>query len=323
MTRNLKDRNKEMAEIQIDVINHLAKADPLALIDGAELAYHTKIGEIADRIVGAENLRAVLLAGPSGSGKTTTANLLCDAIRERGEDATVLSLDDFYRSADDVNYPRTEDGERDFECPEALHTEDLKATLENITEGRAFLSPKYDFKVGARVLSEMHPAMPDGCVIIEGLHALNPGISENLPKDKIIKLFVSVSTNIEKDGKRIISGRKIRFCRRLVRDSIYRASDAKRTLSMWENVLLGEDKYLYPYKHTADIAFDTFHGFELGVMHDRAVALLTVPAVESNPYADIIIAALRKVEPIDEALVPRDSLLREFISGGIYHDIYK
>lgn len=311
-----------MADIELKKINSPAADSPETLVLDAEAKYREKIRAIAEHIVKKDNLRAVLLAGPSGSGKTTTANLLKDLIISLGEEATVLSLDDFYRDATDPDYPRSRDGERDFECPEALNLPELERTLRNITDGKPFLSPKYDFKIAKRCAEEIHPAMPDGCVIIEGLHALNPEISNSLPKDRILKLFVSVSTNITDGGERIISGRKIRFVRRLVRDSIYRAADAKRTLSMWNAVLLGEDEYLYPYKETADVAFDTFHAFELGVMRNRALTLLDEYR-EDNAYADIVREALRRVREIPEELVPEDSLLREFISGGIYHSIYK
>ena len=310
-----------MAEIDIKTLNHGALSNPTALISTAENRYHDKIAELASLAVEHHDLRAILLAGPSGSGKTTTANLLADAIRARGEDAIVLSLDDFYRDAADPKYPRCQNGERDFESPRALHLDDVIHTLECITEGKPFLSPKYDFKTSSRIAENIHPAMPDGCVIIEGLHALNPVISEKLPRDKILKLFVSVSTNINIDGERIISGRKLRFIRRMVRDSIYRAADANRTLDMWHGVILGEDEYLYPYKSTADVAFDTFHDFELGVMKHRATALLA-EVTEPDEFVETVRAALLAAHPIDDALVPTSSLIREFISGGIYHEIY-
>lgn len=310
-----------MAEIDIKKLNAEALRSPAAMIAEAEDRYHDKIAELATLAVEHHDLRAILLAGPSGSGKTTTANLLADAIRARGEEAIVLSLDDFYKDSKDPEYPRLDCGERDFESPSALHIEDIVHTLECITGGLPFPVPRYDFKCSSRVALEIHPAMPDGCVIIEGLHALNPLISERLPRDKILKLFVSVSTNINGDGCRIISGRKLRFIRRMVRDSIYRAADADRTLDMWRGVIEGEDRYLYPYKHTADVAFDTFHAFELGVMKKRATALLD-EAQEQDAFVQTVRAALGAAEPIDDTLVPENSLIREFISGGIYHEIY-
>lgn len=315
-------RFDDMAEIDIKILNGAAANNPIALISAAEDRYHDKIAELAKMAVEHHDLRAILLAGPSGSGKTTTANLLSDAIKRLGEDAMVLSLDDFYRAADDPEYPRLPGGERDFESPYALHLPDLTDTIKCITAGEAFLCPKYDFKTASRKEEYIHPAMPDGCVIIEGLHALNPVISSELPKDSILKLFVSVSTNINDGGERIISGRKLRFIRRLVRDSIYRAADAKRTLSMWQGVIEGEDRNLYPYKSLADVAFDTFHDFELGVMKERATELLCAEGVVDTGFVSIVKKALRMAEPIDEELVPENSLMREFISGGIYHEIY-
>lgn len=311
-----------MAEIDIKTINDSALKNPAALIRTAEDGYHKKIRELASLAVERSDLRAILLAGPSGSGKTTTANLLADAIKSLGEDAMVLSLDDFYRAADDPEYPRLSSGERDFESPFALHLPDLIQTLERITAGKPFLCPKYEFKTASRKEECIHPAMPDGCVIIEGLHALNPVISEKLPKDKILKLFVSVSTNINLGGERIISGRKLRFVRRLVRDSIYRGADAARTLSMWHGVIEGEDRYLYPYKELADVAFDTFHAFELGVMKKHAKQLLSDDKISSDFIVKTVNGALALTEEIAEDLVPENSLIREFISGGIYHEIY-
>ena len=311
-----------MAEIDVKALNSGAIENPSALINGSEERYHEKIEELAALATSRKDLRAILLAGPSGSGKTTTANLLADAIRRHGEDAIVLSLDDFYRSASDSQYPKLPSGERDFESPYALHLPDLVNTLESITEAKPFLCPKYDFKTASRRAEYIHPPMPDGCVIIEGLHALNPAISGRLPKDKILKLFVSVSTNINDGGNRIISGRKIRFVRRLVRDSIYRAAAAGRTLSMWQGVIEGEDRYLYPYKSLADVCFDTFHDFELGVKKKRAEGLLVGDELSDNFIVRTVKGALSKIEHIDDKLVPENSLIREFISGGIYHEIY-
>ena len=311
-----------MAEITVKELNAPVIADVGACIAAAEDEYHGKIAALADYLVGSGRIRIVMLAGPSGSGKTTTANLLADGIRARGEECLVVSLDDFYRDAVDPEYPRAEDGERNYECPEALHLCEVGATLLAISEGQSFSLPKYDFKEGRRVSLTEHPPMPEGCVIIEGLHALNPAICDPLPRDRVLKLFVSLSTNINEDGVRILSGRKLRFVRRMVRDSIYRGADAQRTLKMWEGVLKAEDIYLYPYKESADVAFDTFHRFEPGVMRSFAEALITEELESSSEYARTVITALRRAEHISAELIPENSLIREFIPGGIYEALY-
>ncbi len=310
-----------MAEITLSELNALTK-EPLTTIALSEKEYHDKITSVADAVVKNENIKVILLAGPSGSGKTTTANLISDAVKSRGESSMVVSLDDFYLDADDRNYPKHKNGEKDYECPEALDLPLITETLVRITENKSFSIPKYDFKVGGRVEMRQYAKPDHACVIIEGLHALNPSISSGLPKGSVLKLFVSVSTNINDNGVRILSGRKVRFIRRLVRDSIYRAANAERTLSMWHKVLAAEDVYLYPYKETSDLAFNTFHPFELPVMKGFAEKLISKRLAEADSYAGTVLAALEKIETIDHTLVPDNSLIREFIPGGIYEALY-
>ncbi len=311
-----------MAEMQLLFINKLARKYPSEMIRREEITYHAKIREIAERVTNDGKIKLILLAGPSGSGKTTSANLISDAIKEFGVSSSVVSLDDFYKTHGDPQYPKCDDGTHDYECPEALDLDMIRKTLEDITENRPYSVPKYDFKTGARTSVTEYPPVGSGCVIIEGLHALNPTISDALPKERILKVFVSVSTNISVEGKRILSGRKVRFIRRLVRDHLYRGADAKRTLDMWRGVLAAEDVYLYPYKSDADVAFDTFHTFELGVMKPFADGLLVGGDLVSDPYVKVVIEALKKIEPVDIDLVPDNSLIREFIPGGIYEHLY-
>ena len=312
-----------MAEITLYDLNGHIRQAPVIAIAEAEDAYHNQIKEIAKKVAEDDKIRIITLAGPSGSGKTTSANLISDAIKAYGKESIVVSLDDFYRNSDDPDYPRLTDGSRDFERPESLHLDEIAKTLKAIADGKEFTLPKYDFKIGGRASESLHAPILNGCVVIEGLHALNPKISGALPREQVLKVFVSVSTNIiASDGERLISGRKIRFVRRMVRDSIYRASDAERTLSMWDEVIAAEDVYLYPYKESADYKIDTFHLFELSVMRERALALISRELSDANSFAAIVFTALRAVEPLDEDYVPADSLIREFISGGIYDEIY-
>lgn len=311
-----------MAEISIEYINELAKSDPARLIREAEENYRAFADSIVKRVVENENIRIILLAGPSGSGKTTTANILADGIREAGLESRVISLDDFYREHNDPSYPKMPDGERDYESPDALDLPEIEKTMLDIVRGGDFTVPKYDFKVGGRVDLRKYPKISHGCVIIEGLHALNPKIFEHLPKDRILRVFISVSTNVNEGGERILSGRKLRFVRRMVRDSIYRGASAERTLDMWTGVLIGEEKYLYPFRENADVDFNTFHAFEPCVMRPYVLKLISDELAESDGFARTVRSAMKLTHAIDEELVPDASLIREFIEGGKYEEFY-
>lgn len=310
-----------MAEIGLSELNRLVATPERAIAEAVAL-YRTKTEETADAIVSDGRIRVLLLAGPSGAGKTTTANLLADAVRARGHGSTVISLDDFYLDGGDPRYPRLADGSRNMECVEALDLAGIAKTLSDILAGRSFTVPRYDFKTASPIGERTYPAFTDGCVIVEGLHALNPKIAGNLPREALFRLFVSVSTNLVSDtGERLLSGRKIRFLRRLVRDSLYRGADAEHTLRLWRRVLAGEDAYLYPYRSLADRSFDTFHTFEVGVMRPFAETVITEASL-ADPYMREVASALRAVSVVDAALVPETSLIREFIPGGKYEHLY-
>ena len=310
-----------MAELELSALKEILKS-PEDAVRAAEEDYKNKINGVAELIVKSGKIRVILLAGPSGSGKTTTANLLCDRIKALGERSMVVSMDDFYMDLSNPAYPTLEDGTRDLESPHSLDVAELLSTLEGIVTGKPFTVPKYDFKVGRRVALCSYDSFADGCVIMEGIHGLNPMFSSPFDKDSILKLFVSVSTNINTEGVRIISGKKMRFVRRLVRDSIYRGTGAERTLDMWKNVLMGEEIHLYPYKEQADVKLDTFHVFEPAVMKPYAMRLLTDEVVKGSPYAAVVRSALSEVPEYGSELVPETSLIKEFIPGGIYEHLY-
>lgn len=311
-----------MAELQLSKLNDRYTASPRECVRDAERKYHRQIDDIASYVLGHAGLRLLLIAGPSGSGKTTSANLIRDSIERGGERAMVVSLDNFYRDGSDPSYPRHSDGSRDYECPNALHLEEVTETLRRITEGQPFVLPHYDFKTASRDGERTVGDMSHGCVIVEGLHALAPVISDVIGGEHCYRLFVSVSTNIVHGGERMLSGRNIRFIRRMVRDGIYRAADAERTLQMWRGVLAAEDVYLYPHRHLADVNIDTFHEFELGVMRSAALGMIPDGLAAREPYVGLIRAALERVAGVDDRLVPENSLIREFISGGVYDDQY-
>ena len=310
-----------MAELDIKELL-AALANPTEAVYGAEEEYEKKIDEVARRVVASDTVRVLLLAGPSGSGKTTTANLIADRIRALGEKSLVVSLDNFYMASTDPRYPRLPSGERDFESPAALDNGIIISTLAKIINGEPFSVPRYDFKEGRATETTEYESFSDGCVIIEGLHALNPRLSDGFDGGAVLKLFVSVSTNINEGAKRLISGKKMRFLRRMVRDNIYRGADAEKTLELWPNVLAGEEAYLYPYKTVADIMFDTFHIFEGAVLKPFADKLLSEALIKESPFAREVKKGIAKLPAYSCDIVPETSLIREFIPGGIYEDLY-
>ncbi len=311
-----------MAERTIQELNDALQKDPKGFIAKCEDEYEDKI-ELAANYVLEHGKKVILLAGPSGSGKTTTANLLADHLRSHGRFAAVISLDNYYYSKNDPRYPKNNDGELDFESPYALWIDGIHKTIADVLSDSGKLSvPHFDFKKGVRVDNAMNMIVPpDGCVIIEGLHALNPIMTEGIESDAVMKIFVSVSTNLMHNGRRVLSGRKMRFIRRTSRDYLYRASDAARTVSLWEGVLEGENKYLYPFKNTADFCFDTFHGFEVAVLKPFASKIFE-EGTDLGSYVEVVKSAMSLFDEIPVELVPKTSLIREFIPGGIYEHLY-
>ncbi len=302
-----------MADIDISFLIRSAKDDVSQFVRLSEESYHDKVSAIAKRVLTDKRIRIILLAGPSGSGKTTTAKLLCEYIREGGMTCEVISLDDFYREAEDPRYPKLPCGELDRESPDALDFLQIKQTLTDVSSQRAFSVPKYDFKTASRVGFKVFEPICDGCVIIEGLHALNPKIFSHLPNKSQLKIFISVSTNIFDDEKQIISGKKLRFIRRMVRDSVHRAADAEKTFDMWQSVLRGEELYLYPCRKFADITFDTFHPYEPFVTRKFVLNQLHDDFAEKEPYIRDVLCGIKSFFDIPNSLIPENSLLREFI----------
>lgn len=311
-----------MPDKDLHEINIAARIDPAGMIAAAEKRYYDELSSLADKIAGNGRLRIIMLAGPSGAGKTTSANILADLLIARGRQASVVSLDHFYRESDDPAYPLTPDGNRDCESIDALDTEKIASCLSSLIAGRRQIIYKYDFAVGkpGRDAIVLDPG-DSGIIIAEGLHALNPRLLYGIPLEYVCRVFVSVSTNLTVYGQRILSGRRMRFLRRLVRDNLYRSASAERTIGMWRDVMAGEDKYLYPYKGLADYSFDTFHDFELGVIKPFVDGLLTGETLKDD-YAASVRMALDIAEPIELGLVPEDSLIKEFIPGGKYEDLY-
>ena len=289
--------------------------NPEAFIKECEDRYNNKIEKIARNIAETEKVEIVMLAGPSSAGKTTSAKRMRMALAEKGINSHTVSLDDFY--LDNCDSPKFPDGTPDFETVYALDIEFFKVPMNKLlNEGEADL-PEFDFLTGARKAEYNHVKLgATDVIIVEGLHALNPIITDCLPQDRLLKIYINVSSRIyDKTNTIVLNKRNMRFIRRMVRDYKFRGNSVEKTYELWLNVQYGEDMYLFPFKDNADIKINTIHLYESCVLKNTAIKLLSEIDKESKFYlqSQRLIKSLKKFPEIDSDLVPEDSLLREFI----------
>ena len=296
-------------------INRLVTSSLADFIADEEQKYLDIINSTAAKIAQGDKVKIVLLAGPSGSGKTTTAHLLCSALEKLGKRSTVVSLDDFYLSAADS--PLLPDGRRDTESVNALDLPVLEKCLCELINTGKTCTPVFDFSVSARSEKTNIVDITDGGIaIVEGLHALNPKVTEHIGKNSILKIYISVSEGIcNNEGERLLSSRQVRLIRRALRDEIFRNSTIKRTLHLWTGVVQAEEKYLYAYKPAADIIIATLHAYEVGVYRERFLNMAesVTPDCENYDYFMRTARAVKQFISVPEAAIPQNSLIREFI----------
>lgn len=301
-------------------INRAAREDPASFAASCERDYGFNIRRIAERLLSGEPAcRLVMLAGPSASGKTTSAHLLADALRELGNGAEIISLDDFYRGEHQA--PLLPDGRHDYEHVEALDVGEVRACLsELLARGRCDM-PVFDFSIHLPYPHRRHVVLGEGEVaVVEGIHALNPVLIGTLPQERIRRVYISVKQGIRDEAGELFGPDDVRLVRRIVRDRNFRSAPPATTLSMWRNVMAGEQNYIRPFQKDADFTVNSFHAYEPCVLKDQAAALLrAVP--ERHPERETalrLLGVLERFESMDTGFVPKNSILREFIGGGIY-----
>lgn len=299
---------------KLEYINEMAKA-PEQFIVQCEERYQNIIDGIAKRIIDEEGREIVMLAGPSSAGKTTTARKLSESLIKKGVKTYVLSLDDFYLNREDI--PFLPDGSQDFETVDALDLECFEKCVNALLRGETVKNPIFDFTTGKRSDTQFNEITlgEEDVVIIEGLHALNPVITEKIV-GKLLKIYINVSSRIyDEKGNIILNKRNMRFIRRLVRDYKFRNSSVENTCKLWKNVTAGEDKYLFPFRDNADIKVNTIHLYEDCVLKHQALPLLLNSEIseEFKTEAKRLAKSLESFHDIPEENVPDDSLLREFL----------
>ena len=300
--------------VDIGLINTAAQ-NPESFVRHCEIEYEFRVRAAAREVL-ESGCRVVMLTGPSASGKTTTSHKLANRIKDMGTFSCVVSLDNFYLNKED--YPRLPDGSKDYENVTALDIPQIAKCLgEIIDKGRTML-PVFDFQTESRKDEWQELVVGDGVVVVEGIHALNPILTETLPRDEVFKIYAGLREEYALKGQRSICTRDLRLARRLVRDYKYRGHSPEKTISMWKGVCDGEDKFIKVFKPEADLLLDTSFSYEI-----CALGQLVKEAYDSldknSPAYDRMAQLMVQFAPCKEIsldLIPAGSMLQEFMGSG-------
>lgn len=297
------------------------KHEAFDMIKLSEALHEKKVAQIADMIANREGGRPkfVLISGPSSSGKTTFSKRLTIQLRLNGITPVVISMDNYFVNREDT--PRDENGEWDFEDINALDLELFRSQLNDLLQGKEISLPTFNFEDGKRhYLGNKLKMEKDNIVILEGIHALNPNLIPNIPKEAIFKIYVSALTTINLDNHNWIPTTDTRLLRRIIRDYRYRNYSARETIARCNSVKRGEEKWIYPYQENADAMFNSALLFELAVLKRHAEPILAEVPKHCEEYTEAhrLLKFLQYFVSIPEKEIPPTSLLREFVGGSSF-----
>ena len=289
------------------------------LINVSEALQEKKIAQIADEIASRKGVKLVLLAGPSSSGKTTTCKRLSVQLLANGLKPLQISLDDYFINRDET--PKDASGEYDYESIDALNLDLINRQFNALFRGEEVELPKYNFQQGKSEKSGKRLKMTDNNVlVVEGIHALNPELTAQIPEQQKFRVYASALTTILLDDHNYIPTTDNRLLRRIVRDNKYRGISAQDTIHRWPSVRAGENKWIFPYQENADAVFNTAMLFELAVLKTQAEPLLEQVPETSPEYSEAyrLLKFLKYFKPISNRDIPPTSLLREFLGGSSF-----
>ena len=285
----------------------------------SEALHEKKIANIADKIIEDRNKRVILIAGPSSSGKTTFAKRLGIQLRLNGLKPKTISVDNYFVEREKT--PKDEFGNYNFEALEAVDLKLLNEHLVKLLNGEEIEVPTFNFKKGRKEFTGKTMKLEDDEVLImEGIHCLNDQLTPAIDKRQKFKIYISALTVLNIDYYNRISTTDTRIVRRTVRDSRFRGYDALKTLSSWYSISAGEEKYIFPFQEDADVMFNTSLIYEINALKKYALPLFSKIGKEEKEYAEAkrLTEFLKYFEQIDVEDIPKNSLLREFIGGGIF-----
>lgn len=300
------------------------KGEMQEIVMVTEALHERNIAQIAQSVANhhRDGVRVVLIAGPSSSGKTTFSKRLAIQLMTHGLQPFTLEMDNYF--VERTQTPLDENGEYDFESIQALDIESLNKNLITLIAGEKTQMPRFNFHTGKPEIGREVQITQDHIIILEGIHGMNPGLTPAIPLDKTFRIYVSALTQLNIDRHNRVSTTDVRLIRRIVRDATGRGYTAEDTLARWSSVRRGEKRNIFPYQENADAIFNSTLVYELAVLRPLAEPLL----LRVNPDSPLRVEAHRLlsflgwVRPMDTALIPDNSLLREFIGGSILKDYH-
>ncbi len=281
-----------------------------------ELLFNESISKVATEIYEHPDKRIVLIAGPSSSGKTTTTKRLASYLKMKGLDPISISVDDYFVDRD--KSPKDEFGNYDWECLMAIDLDYFNKQLKQLLNGESVSTPVFNFLTGKREQTNKFIKLKENSIIlIEGLHALNDDMTPEIDPKYKYKIYLSPFIPLNVDRHNYISTVDLRMIRRIIRDNRTRGHKVDKTIEGWKNVRNGEEKYIFPYIHQADVIINTALAYELGVLKEYILPLLHSVEMNEKHYEEArrLIYFLDKFYPIPGEYVNKDSILREFIGG--------
>lgn len=303
-----------------DVNNVVIEGKIKEFIELNEIKQNNDLLKIASEIEkNLNNIKLVLIAGPSSSGKTTTSKKLSLYLKSKGINPFVLSTDDFFKNR--IDTPKNENGEYEYDIPEALDIDLFNEKLTSLIKGEETLLPTYNFLTGEKEYKHAPVSLKNrDLIIVEGIHTLNEMLTSKIDRKNKLKIYISPFTPLDLDRHNHVSTVDLRLIRRLVRDYRTRGYSAEETLKNWRVVRRSEEKYIFPYQKEADIVLNTALIYELGVLKTYAVPILFSVSYHSEYYSEAlrIINFLKSFLNISDSMLPETALLREFVGGGYF-----
>ena len=289
------------------------------LINVSEALQEKKISQIADMISMRRGVKVVLISGPSSSGKTTFCKRLSIQLLTCGIKPVQISLDDYFVHREDT--PKDARGEYDYESLYALNIPLLNQQLNALFRGEEVELPRYNFQTGRSERSGRRLKLADDEVlVVEGIHALNPELTAQIPEEQKFRVYASALTTILLDTHNYIPTTDNRLLRRIIRDYKYRGVSAQETIKRWPSVRAGENKWIFPYQENADAMFNTAMLFELAVIKSQAEPLLELVPENAEEHSEAyrLLKFLKYITPVPNRQLPPTSLLREFLGGSSF-----